>query len=111
MGAVKRKLEMIDDFAARFEGGLLTADGLSRYVVSTVDPTDCDLVLSWSVSVIRFGGSFQAYWVAVIWSHDNEITGTAHLGRFPDAESDAEEEHLACVEALFAVPGIIIEID
>lgn len=107
MGAVKRKLEMIDDFAARFEGGLLTADGLSRYVVSTVDPVVCDEVREYFVQV----ASFDDYWFAVIGETGRpESAELVNLGRF-DSELPMEEEHLACCEALFSVPGVIIEID
>lgn len=107
MGAVKRKLEMIEDFAARLPGGLLTVSELSRRVVSTVDPVACEEVREYSVQVV----SFDSYWFAVIGTFDNpESAELVSLGRF-ESDIPMEEEHLACVEALFAVPGIIIEID
>lgn len=107
MGAVKRKLETIEDFAARLPNGLLTSAELARRVVSTVDPVACDEVREYSVHV----ASLDDYWFAVVGTVDNpESAELINLGRF-ESGSPFEEEHLACAEALFNVPGIIIEID
>lgn len=107
MGAVKRKLEMIEDFAARLPGGLLTTSELARRVVATVDPVACDEVREYSVHV----ASFDDYWFAVIGECCRpESAELVNLGRF-ESDIPMEEEHLACAEALFLVPGIIIEID
>lgn len=107
MGAVKRKLELIDDFAARLPGGLLSASELSRRVVATVDPVACDEVREYNVQV----ASFDDYWFAIIGEANSpESAELVNLGRF-ESVVPMEEEHLACAEALFSVPGIIIEID
>lgn len=103
MGAVKRKLEMIEDFASRFEGGMITASELSNYVVSSVVG---DEVREYFVEVY----SFEGWWYAILGTPDNPEAFEQDLGRFASG-SPSEEEHLACVDALFAVPGIIIEID
>ena len=107
MGAVKRKLEMIEDFAARLPGGVFTASELARRVVATVDPVACDEVREYSVQVV----SFDDYWFAVIGECCRpESAELVNLGRF-ESVTPTEEEHVACAEALFAIPGIIIEID
>ena len=102
MGAVKRKLEMIEDFASRFEGGMVKASELSSYVVSSVVG---DEVREYFVEVYSFDG----WWSVIFGTPDNPEAFEQDLGRFDG--SPPEEEHLACVEALFNVPGIIIEID
>ena len=105
MGIVKRKMEKIDLFSTHFCEGEIRADYLRLFCVFAENMLG--EVRGYGVRVFHFDGFF---WAAIGEYERPELTDLVLIG-IPEGETAESREHNACIEALFCVPGVIVEID
>lgn len=107
MGAIKQQLEMIDLFVQHFCDGQLTAAKLEHYVFFVRNAVT-GKVFQYGIKVIQFDDR----WLSVYHNYDAGETNMEELDDLaptPWASWVAESE--ACHEAIFRLPGLIVEID
>lgn len=107
MGAIKQQLEMVDLFVQHFCGGRLTADKLDHYVFF-VRNAESGIVSQYGLKVIQFDDR----WFAIRHNYDTGETTMEELDELaPLPWSGWVAEFDACHEAIFGLPGLIVEID
>lgn len=107
MGAVKQQLEMIDLFVQHFCDGELSAAKLEHYVFFVRDMAT-GKVSQYGLKVVQFDDR----WLSVSHNYDTGETTLEDMDDLaPPPWSAWVAESEACHEAIFRLPGLIVEID